>query len=487
MQWRDFFICIKHVWSSAKSYEGGSKILMAGSGRKWFFLVLSLFLVTSAPSISNSTESSAQLSLYPIYQISALQLPSNAKWSFSAVNTKTGGSVLETGNASNTPLMPGSLEKMLVTAALLDIEADTELTFDTILATDAMVSSSSLKGNIYLRGSGNAFLSTEDFRAAADALVKKGIREIAGGLTVDETIFDTKGHRGYTGPAYAPPAGLGLDLHTVSISVSGYPPVAKIDPPNELVKVVVSSEGSAGIHQLDDLNYRVSGYRGEGTLRARFSLQSPALYAGAVFVSVLKEKGIDVKGSVTLGPQPSSAFELYKIRSKGLASIVKDVNTYSLNVAAENLLLTIGMMKYGAPGTTEKGLQAINVFLHDLGVPSEGMVIADGSGISIDNRLTSAQVATFLQKITTKPWFKTFYDSLPRAGMDGTLKDIGFSSERVRAKTGKLRDACCIAGYIEGRQNELTAFAYMINVPGADILPKQGIAELLKILTGEGS
>jgi len=116
------------------------------------------------------------------------------------------------------------------------------------------------------------------------------------------------------------------------------------------------------------------------------------------------------------------------------------------------------------------------------------VTIADGSGLSEADRVTSRFMARFLQKISKHPWFTQFEGSLPVAGVDGTLKDIGFTDSRFRAKTGKLENAFGLAGYgINNKTGKKIAFSYIVNIPGADVMgiDKTG-AEVMRYLASEG-
>ncbi|MBI5234536.1 MAG: D-alanyl-D-alanine carboxypeptidase, partial [Deltaproteobacteria bacterium] len=248
------------------------------------------------------------------------------------------------------------------------------------------------------------------------------------------------------------------------------------------VRVLLRNNGKPGIRQIDDFSYEVTGVvSGPAFLKKRFPLNDPGLYAGGVLMSLLRKGGIEVKGHVRKGKLPSSAVEFGRIKARDIKEIVRDTNVNSLNVAADNLLFLLAAGRYGSQGTSEKGIEAVVAFLDGLGVSRHGMSIADGSGLSPDNRMTSEQVTYFLQRISSEQWFHAFYESLPRAGMDGTLRGLSYRNEHMRAKTGQLDNVYSLAGYIEkdGRVNK--AFTYMVNVPGADLL-KEKESKIMRLI-----
>lgn len=415
-----------------------------------------------------------------------VSLPSNARWSFSAVDLSTGEKLINEGNAADLPMVPGSIIKLLVTAAMLDADREEKISFDTTLSFDGRISENRLEGNLYLKGGGNALLSGKDIVDAVRSLkLPKEITEITGDVVVDDSFFETTGwEQKGSGPAYAPPSALGLELHTVSISVQGGD--VRVDPPNTAVRVILNPDGRAGIEKLDDITYEVSGASGGTYVKRRFVLSDPGLYAGGSLITLLKQKGIHVGGSVRRGRLPESATEIARTESKDLITIVKDTNIHSLNTMADNLLLALGAKRFGGPGTKDKGIRALELFLQGLDISGQGIKISDGAGLSSANRITPGQMMAFLTKVSAKQWFQDFYSSLPKSGMDGTLSDTGYINDRIRAKTGRLIDAWCIAGYMERQDNSLIAFSYMVNVPGADLLGKDTANFLLAGLAEAG-
>ena len=241
-----------------------------------------------------------------------ISLPVNAKWSFSAVDLKTGEKILQSGSANDDPLVPGSIVKLFVAAAILDADARKKINLDTVIFHDGKINGDILDGNIYIKGLGNAFLSRDDISKAIEDIHIKGIREVTGNILADDSFFDAKRLKSvYNGPAYSQPSALGLDMHTVALMVFGRPPNVKFDPPNENASVSFKSHGKPLIRQINDLEYEVSGITSATTnKRQRFPLKDPAIYAAGTFLTLLKEKGITLKGTIKKGKTPSSVSEV---------------------------------------------------------------------------------------------------------------------------------------------------------------------------------
>ncbi len=447
-------------------------------------LAVLLFLVPS----TILAETSLQLLPVRILQIKdAFQatLPSNAKWSVVAFDVHSGQRIISEGNTQGHPLIPASLIKLFVTSAILDLDSTESIPMDTLIAADGIRHKRRIEGNMYLKGSGNAFLSDADLNAAADQMRSKGIREITGDLIADESLFDVSGwKRQWIGPAYALPGALGLDLHTVSIAVSGDLSSLHINPGNENVAVIGVSGDTAGIKQIDDLHYEVaSGITGSDTVRKRFHLRDPALYAGQTFATILKNKGISISGNVRKGTTPSEARVIQAIPSKDLPEMIKLTNTNSVNVVADNLLLLLGAKRFGLPGTVEKGTTALREFLTGLGINPGDMDFADGSGVSSLNSISSGAMALFLTKAAGRPWFEVFYNSLKQTEAIDDKTNPRQTGRIVRVKTGLTPDVYSMAGYVDGGNNRLIAFSCIVNVPGAEILAREN-GKMLTLFSG---
>ena len=312
-----------------------------------------------------------------------------------------------------------------------------------------------------------------------------GIKEVNGNVIIDDTLFDVKEWKArYSGPAYGMPSALGLDMHTVSVTAEGDQPKIAIDPPNDAVKVSMNPSGKADIRQIDDLTYEVTGAKLDAAgVHKRFSLADPGLYAGGTMLTLLRKKGIAVKGTVKRGALRPGTSEIAHVGSRDIDSYVRDTNQHSLNVAADNLLFLLGALKYGSPGTKEKGSQAVSEFLGASGIDPAMLVVDDGSGVSEMNRVSAEQMVSFLRTAAKQPWFKPFLASLSRPGMDGRLQDFGYRSDRMRLKSGQVRDAYCLAGYVEKSSGGTIAFAFLVNGMEANT-PAAGSAavEVLKQL-----
>lgn len=412
------------------------------------------------------------------HEISDL-LPRDANWYLVVADQKSGKDIISAGNTTGL-LLPASLVKLITAGAALERDAEGKhVTMNTEILHEGRIADGIVNGNIVLRGSGNCFLSAADLRQAAKMLQDKGIMMVTGDVVADTANFYTHGlERTRKGAGHSPVSALGLDLHTVSLTVipgeSGKPPIVTVEPPNALVRFAVSARTIAGgkstvrVTQNDDNSFQMSGEIPHDSvpLHWRVPVADPAGYAARSFRTILAQVGIQIMGKTEKGIAPPGATTLATIPGPAIERIVAEMNVNSLNIAADNLLLALGALDDGLPGTREKGLKVIQNHLSRHGVLSEDVRIVDGSGLLPGNRIAPKTLARYLVAVAKTPWFPALYQSLPRAGIDGTLRGGSFRNERFRAKSGSLENVAALAGYGIDKTGRELAFAFIVNTPG---------------------
>lgn len=140
-------------------------------------------------------------------------------------------------------------------------------------------------------------------------------------------------------------------------------------------------------------------------------------------------------------------------------------NQMSLNWLANKLLQRIGKEKYNKYDFYH-GSQAVMEYWKDKGVNMTGLYICDGSGKSRNNTVSPKQLADVLYTMTFSPAFSVFYNSLPLAGLTGTMHKwlCGTPGEgRVRAKTGSLAGVRSYTGYVNTLSGKKLIFALIVN------------------------
>jgi serine-type D-Ala-D-Ala carboxypeptidase/endopeptidase (penicillin-binding protein 4) len=188
------------------------------------------------------------------------------------------------------------------------------------------------------------------------------------------------------------------------------------------------------------------------------------------------------------GDEPSRALQnqplvLAGYQSKPLIEDVRVINKVSQNLHAEILLRLLGREK-GTAGTVEGGLEVLRGFLNQAGVPSDQYVFFDGSGLSRQNLVTPHAIVRLLRFAVSQPWGQSFRDTLPIAGVDGSLSDRlkNIDAQRVYGKTGSLGGVKTLSGYATTERGDQVAFSILSNNFN---LPAKRLTDVIDGIVGE--
>jgi len=343
----------------------------------------------------------------------ALAVPGNAATASSAVAVDlTTGSVLFARNA-DLPLAPASNEKLTVTYAALR-ELGAAYRFHTEVFARGTLDGDTWHGDIFLKGFGDPTLTSLQLDSLAAQIAELGIVRIDGRVLADETWFDTR--RTASG-------------WKASFYVNECPPLSAL----------VADRAWYDHH----------------------TASQPALAAAGLLRALLRAHGI-AAGAVGSGRAPESALELAEVESAPLTNVLAKMDRESDNFIAEMLLKELGA-EAGTAGTTAAGAAVVRRDLAADGIPLAGVRIVDGSGLSLDDRLTAhALSALLLSAWNDAGLHATIWSALPVAGATGTLEDRMQrrpARGAVHAKTGTTDRASALSGYVRDRY----AFAVMQN------------------------
>lgn len=227
--------------------------------------------------------------------------------------------------------------------------------------------------------------------------------------------------------------------------------------------------------------FRLSGTYGGSLNKARtVNLavgHSGAWYATAM-LGALRANQISVTGVAHLamsnGERASAlqTFARYQntalvVKSASLDRIVEATNKPSDNFFADALFKAVGRKQIRQGDLQSAGRSAMRDAIQDWlqadGHPgwSGDLLLNDGAGLSMDNRATPRAYLAILRQIAKDRNFPVFLQSLPIAGVDGTLTDRmrnTVAMGRVRAKTGTLKGSYQLAGYIPRSREGATEY-----------------------------
>ena len=193
----------------------------------------------------------------------------------------------------------------------------------------------------------------------------------------------------------------------------------------------------------------------------------PALFATTLFAEALVRHGVSVRDGVATSrdPLPGALRPLASVRGPSVVEQIRVVNKESQNLHAEILLRRLGLDVF-KDASVESSLRAREAFLKAQGVRVADTAMYDGSGLSRSALVTARAEVDLLAAMARHPLAKAFRDSLPIAGVDGTLRRrmAGTKAQgRVFAKTGSFRHVNAMAGYVDSLSGRRLAFSFIVN------------------------
>ena len=425
----------------------------------------------------------------------------NASVGLCVMDAKTGETICE--HNGKLSLTPASTMKIITTSSALQILGK-DFKYETLLQYSGTLDKTTgvLNGDLIIKGSGDPSLNSEYFRKAEDTffvankwtsvLKEKGIKKITGQIVLDVSCFDEDipgtwvwGDLGnYFGAA---PHGLSYNDNKFYIV---FKPVAKTGDSVCINKTVPCLGGlcfnnsvKAGGTEDNATVYRApfsNDVTIHGTLPVSTKPQSieasipdPSLLLAKHLQTAFAEQGIELKNLETFKITAHNRKQydkprttLYTYKSPTLEKIVYFTNLHSNNLYAESIFRTIALKK-GSWGTTFQGMSAVSTHLKSKGFDINGLFINDGSGLSRSNAVTPEHLAKILFMMAVDSVNKAaFYNSLPIAGVSGSLKSLGKGSaleNNFHAKSGYITRARSYAGYMKAKSGKEICVSLIIN------------------------
>ena len=340
-------------------------------------------------------------------------------------------------------MIPASTQKLLVAATALEVLGD-DYRFTTSATAAGAPVGGAVQGDLYLVGGGDPVLSADWYPVSnlerypvtsptrleglADALVSAGVTSVSGNVVGDASRYDDE--------YFAPSWGVGV----------------------------------AGLEAGPYDSLMVNDSR---VLNDPLKANDPAEGAAREFIRLLNDRGITVAGTATTGVSPAGATEVASIQSAPMTDIVAEMLGNSDNNTAEMLVKELGYHE-SATGGREAGLAVVTDSLAGWAVDTTEIVLADGSGLSADNRVTCTALLTVLQRSDPDGPIGT---GLPVAGKSGTLADMFVDhpiAGRLLGKTGTLSNppfnedppaVKALAGYVTVEGGSAVEYALVLNGP----------------------
>ena len=396
---------------------------------------------------------------------------------------------------STVPMNPASTMKIVTTLVGLDVLTP-NYTWKTTFSTTSRIEGGVLQGPLYLRGSGDPKFVADHLQTAIRSLRDRGIREIAGDILLDRTRF--------AGAAYDPaqfdgqalrPYNVGPDALLFNFKSVGFRFAPQVD---NSVAVTIDGPAPDGLTVTNRLrvtgggcgdwrNLVTPGFASNGnSASASFTGTYPrdcadkdwyvslfdhnGLLAGT-FARMWRDAGGTWTGIMRDSATPKNTRVLYTHTSAPLASMVTDINKFSNNVMARQLLLSIDAELSKKPAQTKRAGRSIQEWAKARGFDINDLVIENGSGLSRVERISAQSMAKLLEYGLTAPFASDFVSSLPLAATDGTLAKR-FVNQQAEGtaylKTGTLTGVKALAGYLLLPNDRKMIFVGLINHGNAE-------------------
>lgn len=210
-------------------------------------------------------------------------------------------------------------------------------------------------------------------------------------------------------------------------------------------------------------------------VREEAPVPRPAQWFAASLKAALERAGIAVGGSArsAVWPEPpaDAGVLLGEIVSPPLAELVAGFMKPSQNLETCLVFAHTGELARtdatpAGKRSDELALEALMELARAANIAPGELIFDEGSGLSRNNLVTPEATVRLLAHLARHSAAAAFIASLPVAGRDGSLANRfkGTPAEdNVRAKTGGLRWAATLSGYLTTAGGERAAFSVMLN------------------------
>jgi len=405
-----------------------------------------------------------------------------------------------------------------------------------------------LKGDLIIYGRGDPGINTkfnrgDIYRALQPlvaALTNAGVRSISGDLIADDSfmvgspygsgwVWDDMNY--YYG---AEISALTINDNTLEVAVTpgenpGEPCQLATIPPSDYVVLnnrtrTISADGKRKLifyRPVEENVIYVSGIlpTNETNYSETVTFHRPAGAFASFFREALARNGVKVSGkSRVVGwldrqgvpLDTDKLIELGFIESAPMREIDRWVQKPSQNLYTDLMLAHVGSLEreealrdnrsavltpenetvVGTLSSEDYGLRALETFLAKAGVKKGEVRFEEGSGLSRNNVATPNATVALLEFMSRHAEAKTYHDALPIAGVDGTLRRRmkGTRAENnLHGKTGTLRWANSLSGYVTTAAGEKLVFSLMLNryaAPSSEFSARAELDRIAVMLAG---
>jgi D-alanyl-D-alanine carboxypeptidase/D-alanyl-D-alanine-endopeptidase (penicillin-binding protein 4) len=388
---------------------------------------------------------------------------------------------------------PASVMKLVTTYAGLQLLGP-QYQWKTEVLYKGAIKNKHLYGDLIIKGYGDPTLTYADLSEVIEKVQQQGIQYIHGNVIFDESFFgelknqdviDDKKYRAYN----VNPKSFVVNENTVhfnfsiqneNINIQTFPEIQTLKVANHLK---LTDKGCNDWK--DNLGYEVESksniteikFNGQYDKACEskdidLSVMGSDSLPKALFEKLWKLHGGSMDGEFkNIYQSITDTHKFYEHQSRPLSLVVRDINKYSQNLIARNLLLTILVENNGNPITENEAGRFTKESLIKEKVKLDSLEMDNGAGLSRNAKVNAENLGFLLEKAYTDIYMPEFIASLPNLGIDGTLKSRGKKlsvAKHAYLKTGSIQNVSAIAGYIFDKNNDVKVFVFIANDPKAN-------------------
>ncbi len=347
-----------------------------------------------------------------------------------------------------------------------------------------------LDGDLVIKGYGDPSFKAQDYWRLLMTVQQAGIQKINGNLVINKSVyadevsqretFDNETWRAYN----AMPSAFLVNGRNTSFKFSVQDGKVLVNQEFELPDIQIINQMKLRKNGCGDWRnhfaYTVQQKNGGAVVTftgsysqeceeryLELSVLSDTQYAFYTFKKLWAQLGGQFNGSLQNASVPLTAQKVTTQYSEPLSQVMHDINKWSNNLMARQLMLTVGL-EFGEvmPVTEKSAATAIQAVLTRKGLFFDELVLENGSGLSRVERISAEHLAQLLVRAFKSPVMPDFMASLPILGLDGTTKKRLVDTTlqgRAQLKTGSLNGVTTIAGYLLDANLRRYAVVFLIN------------------------
>ena len=393
------------------------------------------------------------------------------------------------------PMQPASTLKLVTSVVALDRLGPNHRGFTEVL-TAAVQDADVLRGDVLLRGGADPELELPQLWALLSELRYQGIREIAGDIVFDRSLFrpgrsdvglpafDERPERPYNvipDALHFNGSLMALELSSLTGQIIGrlLPPLPGIEIDTSELQLTERScrdwdddwqapRISTTPEGLTRISLR-GGFAKACVRRPELQLLDRDQQAQAQLRYLWQQLGGQWAGRVREGLTPAGARVLARRQARPWGELLRPLNKWSDNATTRLLFLSLGLKGMAADAqatTAELARREVLRWFDEQRIDATGLVLDNGSGLSRSERITPWQLVQMLKVAQASKYAPDLLMSLPVAGVDGTLRNRLKTSPAAglaRLKTGTLGNVTALAGYVPDAQGRVWIVAAMVN------------------------